>query len=57
MAGTSSLSFLSAYSGDVNRLFRRDVNKSERSDAGVAMMLEDIHIRQQATVVSAILFK
>jgi len=46
-----------AYSGDVNGLFRRDVNKSERSDAGVAMMLEDIHIRQQATVVSAILFK
>jgi hypothetical protein len=38
-----------AYSGDVNRLFRLDVNKSERSDAGVAMMLEDIHIRQQAT--------
>ncbi len=26
---------LIAYSGDVNRLFRRDVNKSERSDAGV----------------------
>ena len=46
-----------AYSGDVNRLFRRDVNKSERSDAGVVMMLEDIHIRQQATVGSAILFK